>query len=333
MEAIWKDYVDLIAVADAAFYDISYVKGGEEISIYRGKAQPRPGEERVYITINDVCADFLKNTLPNISASFTPAELPVTFVIRVYDDEDDFWEYSASVQFLMDWSYNPNHDPLTDGLAHPINGRVDARQAILYTALNEEALFADVTLKNGDTFQVIIPVAITADFNADYNDDFAKSLRSAGSGTAVFDLSEIPNIDKVVIKGVEYKVANSCARYVLYYLNAYGGWDAFLIEGSHKELDQLTRESFNRAGEQINYRNEIKKTIELNTWWLSDAQSLKMHHLLNSTSVYLHDLQENEVIPVVLENTTTEYKTYLNQGGRLVNYKINVAYSHKRQRK
>lgn len=329
MEAIWKDYTVRLGDSGAISYEIGYTKGEEFIIIYRGKAQQKPGEDGVFITINDVCADFLKNTLPNISSSFTPADLPVKFSVENLNDVEGV----AEVQFLMDWSYDPKHDPLTDGLAHPINARVDARQLILFTALNEEALFADVTLKNGDTFQVVIPIAISPDFNDDFNEDFAKSLRIAGSGTAVFDLSEIQEVDKVAIKGVEYKVVTSCARYALYYLNAYGGWDAFLIEGNHKELDQITRESFNRQGEQVNYRNEIKKTAELSSWWLSDAQSLKMHHLLNSTSVYLHDLQENEVIPVVLENTTTEYKTYLNQGGRLVNYKINVAYSQKRQRK
>jgi hypothetical protein len=39
------------------------------------------------------------------------------------------------------------------------------------------------------------------------------------------------------------------------------------------------------------------------------------------------------MMPVVLTNTTTEYKTYKGNGGQLVNYAIEVAFANDRIRR
>ena len=73
--------------------------------------------------------------------------------------------------------------------------------------------------------------------------------------------------------------------------------------------------------------------MTLHTSWLSDDESSRMHHLLNSTEVYLFNLEKQEMIPVVLKNTITEYKTYKGNGGKLVNYAIEVEFANERTRK
>jgi hypothetical protein len=110
-----------------------------------------------------------------------------------------------------------------------------------------------------------------------------------------------------------------------------------LIEGAASEEDKLTRHTMTKAGvydrEKSNYLNEIEKSITLHTSWLSDEQSLRMHHLLNSTDVYMHDLEKNSILPVILEGSSTPYKTFKGEGGKLVNYTIEVTIAQTRMRR
>ena len=66
---------------------------------------------------------------------------------------------------------------------------------------------------------------------------------------------------------------------------------------------------------------------------MSDDEASRMHHLLNSPNVYLLDMETDEMMPVVLTNTTTEYKTYKGNGGKLVNYTIEATLAQERIRR
>ena len=82
-----------------------------------------------------------------------------------------------------------------------------------------------------------------------------------------------------------------------------------------------------------NYANEIVKSYNLVTGWLSDEEASRMHHLINSTEVYLYDIITQEMTPVVIPSTSCEYKTYKNNGCKLVNYTIKVDVAHNRVRR
>ena len=142
--------------------------------------------------------------------------------------------------------------------------------------------------------------------------------------------------------GIEYKTVSACeARYSLYYINSYGGVDVMVFKGrSNKKTDNVTRFNYSRSFrnntlefENVNYMNEIKATWELQTGWLVDKQSKKMHELVESTCVYLYDAQEQVYIPVVMTDKTLEYKTYHNQNNRFYNYTIKVEESQSRERR
>lgn len=336
MQPIWKDYYVTLGSSDAV--DFRITANGEVI--YTGRSVKRPEQDAVRIRINDICADFLANTLPTMSEQdFSYMVLPVKFGVETLLDGE--WDNIDEVEFINDWSYDYDHEPLEDGVAFPVNGRIAPDQWVVWTGLNVSQVEASVILTDGSTFSVIIPVAISEDFNADFNSDFARSVRSAASGTAVFKASSYGDVAAMVINGVRYDVADTCSRYALYYVNAYGGWDSLLIEGNHSEVDTLTRwtrevEYDNRNVQnrgRYNHVNEIVKSLTLHTSWLSDEQSARMHHLLNSTDVYLGDIATGAMIPVVLTDTQTEYKTYKGNGGRLVNYAINVTIAQERIRR
>ena len=336
---IWKDEIVNIGVADTLLYRITLEDTGEVI--YAGKAHKRPGADSNLVRINDVCADWLENVLPYLSqAEFTELNLPVTFNVLASTDGET-WTSKGSFQFINDWSYDYGYDPETMGMSFPINGRVDLRMPIVWTGLNVSQVTATITFTDGTTAQVIIPVAIAPDFNNDFNNDFSIHARSAGSGTAVFFLDEWENVAQIAIGNATYVVVTECAQYALYYVNAHGGWDCFLIEGNTIESDTLKRytremEYDNRdiqnRGVQ-NYVNEIAKGFTFHTGWLQDEQAERMHHLINSTDVYMYDIANEQMIPVTIPSTSCEYKTYKNQGNKLVNYTIQVQVAQSRVRR
>lgn len=334
---IWKDFFAQLA----GVYRI--IVADTEDVIYSGYAVPKPGETSAQVRINDICADYLDNVLPTLSqAEFTRLSNP-TFKVqsRVQGAGGYQWVDITSVQFLNDWSYDYDFDPVTMGLSFPINGHVDPRMPIVWTGYEVSEVEATIYLRDGSTFQVIIPVEITADFNNDFNADFALEVRASGSGTAVFFPSEWGDVVKIEINDSTFILEDTCAKYALYYVNAHGGWDSFLIEGNTLETDTLkrytrevvydNRDIINRGIQ--NYVNEITKGFTFHTGWLTGDQGERMYHLINSTNVYMYDIARQQMIPVTIPTTSCEYKTFKNQGNQLVNYTIQVQIAQNRIRR
>lgn len=334
---IWKDYFVELSSGDSIQYRI--VLDGTNEVIYSGKAYKRPGDSSISVRINDVCADYLQNVLPTLSqAEFSALDLPLTFNVQAYSST---WTTIESVQFLNDWSYDYDYDAATMGMSFPINGRIDARMPIVWTGLDVSQVTATINLEGGISFPVYIPVEISADFNDDFNQDFARSARSASSGTAVFYPSTWDNVESITIGNNTWQIVTDCARYALYYVNPYGGWESFLIEGNFLESDAVRRytrdvvydnRDVQNRGRQ-NYLNEITKAFTFHTGWLSDIQSSRMAHLINSTEVYMYDISAGQMIPVILTTNTCDYKTFSNQGNKLVNYTIQVEIAQSRIRR
>lgn len=335
---IWKDYFVNLGTGDSVQYRIM-VHDTDEI-IYSGKAFRKPGETNIYARVNDICADYLVNVLPTLSqAEFTELNLPLEFDVQYLSGSN--WLTAASPIFLNDWSYDYDFDADTMGLSFPITGEIDYRMPIVWTGLDVSEVTATLHFTDNTTATVIIPVEISDDFNDDFNDDFSHSVRAAGSGTAVFLPSAWDNLESIEVGLSTFRIVTECAHYALYYVNAYGGWDCLLMEGNSLETDTLkrytremvydNREISNRGIQ--NYVNEITKGFTLRTGWLLGDKGKMMHHLLNSTDVYLYDIANEQMIPVTIPTNTCEYKTYKNQGNTLVNYTIEVQVAQNRIRR
>lgn len=333
---IWKDYYVNLGAEQSVEYEVMY----NNETIYTGKAWKRPGQTRNLIRINELCADYLRNHLPSFGTEVVSENAHATFKIlkKVGTSQMTLVE---SVEFYNDWSYDYDYDPETMGLSSPIIGRMDVRQLIVNTPYNKSVISAKIRLKNGESFNMYVPVKKTDDFNDDFNADFCHSIINSYVDTAVFSLAQWEDVESVTIDNHVFKVVNTCHKYALYYVNAHGGWDSLLIEGNHSEVDNLTRHTREIEYDNTNvsnrgtrnFVNEIKKALTLHTSWLSDAEASRMHHLLNSTEVYLYDLERGQMTPVLLTNATTEYKTYKGNGGKLVNYAIEVEYANGRMRR
>ena len=156
----------------------------------------------------------------------------------------------------------------------------------------------------------------------------------AGVATWVRDCADLQGC-KITVNGVSYS-CNYCGDFAVYYVGKKGGWNSFLFEGICKRTDKLTDYKYNRVVDNtsINFEDnkylvELNPSYELRTGWLTDEQAEKFaSELISTPKMYLHKLVENEIVPAMVMNSTSEYKTFENTGRRLVQYTITVQESH-----
>jgi hypothetical protein len=100
-----------------------------------------------------------------------------------------------------------------------------------------------------------------------------------------------------------------------------------LFSVSINPVSDYYRKAINNTTKQFatkKYLNVINTSYKLYTDWLTDDEASRMHHLLESTEVYLHNLEDDTIIPVNLTNSTCEYKTFTNNARRKFYYEINA---------
>ena len=314
---IWKDFEVTLGTGDYAEYTIRTSTSATD-TIYTGKAWKKPGETSVKIIINDICADYMRQSLPDISTTGLKAcnTYNKTFFVYVGDTQ------KASVLFWLDYSYDyaiAGNDYL---LSDPIDGELDYRMPIIHTMRYNTG-----TVDYG-----------RASFNSDFNFDFdiLPGVTIVGWGNYVHLLTSA-DIDRDIriielVGETNYHIIDSCAKFALYYVNEYGGWDALVMKGGYKKVDKYKRyemkRSYNNAVAsnrgRFNYANEETFSYDLRTALLSDSEASRMHHLLGSTMVYMYDLETGILQPVVITDNSCEYKTYKNNGLKMSQYTIEV---------
>lgn len=169
-----------------------------------------------------------------------------------------------------------------------------------------------------------------------YTEDLSNKLWPCGSYLIV-GFVEGGNISD---RQIRYDIDTTSKDYVLYYTNSAGGWDSLLVEGNVRKNDEIKSETYTRKVLNTSqefarnkYLNTITSSWVLYTGYLNDIQASKMFNLIESTKVYLHNLKDNTITPVLITDTNCEYKTYTNQGKNKFYYTINVEASQDTYRK
>ena len=308
MIPIWKDTHYVVEGTENStfeysirMYDGTIIENGTQIenwvTIFNGKAWAKPVTNEISININRICKDYLKSDLPDIRKVLLTETHSQLDCVKTFGIFNGAGVKVAEYKFILDWSYeNVNFNNRPTVLSRPINGKAVDGMMGFYTTLNSR-----------DEVQTIISPSIGG-----LND----AVRSQ-----IYTLINTP-----------------CnAKYALYYLNRYGGWDGFLIEGNVTKKDGYNRYYIDTPynnnsidfGKKV-YHNEIVTSYELHTSWLNDSQSGNLaFNLLSSNMVYIHNLVENTIEPVVIVDAEAVYKTFKNQGNKLCNYTINVECSQK----
>lgn len=335
---IWKDYA--VTLDTGVSYADFEIRVGDDTGplIYSGRAYTRPGETDPTARINDICAGYIAGTFPNLGTRFTPMQVSETFSVVVGGSEVD------NVTFVNDWSYDDSKAwTAGDVLSDPVNGELDPRQVLFFSVLSgQTSVNVTIYFTDGTSAVVAVPVAFSADFNDDFNGDFAQQDDPSRSGTAILDLSAFSGVDRVAFLGITMKVRQQgCARYCAAYVNAFGGWDTLILDGYTTRQDALVRHTIDvehdngdlAARGRKDYAIEVTPSWTLRTGFLTDAQSLRMRHLLNSTEVYLQDLMTGEWRPVVIADTETPVQSFKGNGRQRNEYTFNAQLAQERFRR
>ena len=333
MLPIWKDY-DIQLANTAISGGIAYrLKAGGSV-FFEGRAFARPGESVIKARLNDIIASQLVRGFTPAGESDTPL---LTVTVEVYSS-GSWSQVGSALSFYADWSYDVDFDSETDPLNAPISDVLLPGQLVPATRGDEDT-------SSTITFRVGYATP-TGDFNADFNADFlvigtdyAEVSKTVGpAGTAWLDLMDYPTAVSVEVLGKTYRVGGgSCNKHAFYYVNAYGAWDTLVVQGNTKIVDALTRHTTEKvynngtttARGMVNYVNEVTQKYTFNTAYMTSEDSLRMHHLLNSPHVLVHDTVTGHIRPLTLTGTANERK----HGARLYSYAIEATLAQQRLRR
>ena len=323
----------------------------EGTPIYEGIGSAAPNSVEIWVSINDIVADYLSAPF-NIDGSRWVAQpqLGGWFALDAYDTANSVWENMTYYFFVMDYSYDRDFDLAAMPLAHPVTGIVAPNQWLVVSFVDvegQEEVEWILTFNDGTQSNISQPLARYADFNYDFNNDFAVDAEDAAvAGYAGLYLGNHPDLASVVcecgdLSSPVYSVRqDTCKRYALYYRNAYGGYDSLLLDGA-KRAENYSRATIGRwadnsvAGQRevFDYRNDIEEAWTMRIGGLTDAQAERMPQVMGSTDAYLCDLNTDTLIPLNLTDAACEEKTYRKQGGKRIDYQITAKRAQKRERR
>lgn len=313
---IWKDYVYTVPIQASR---IPYLVKFNGNNIYKGWSYEMDGTNE--IVINEVCRDYLSTRFPstnNVWVQDYYASRDFDLYIGLDEDQEPQTKVSQ-VHFNYDWSYDSDYlnTPSESWIAmEPLQDFYDSRQYHIFSV-------------NG-------PATLTDTSHYSYiNSNNARSLirTQLPTGTATL-FSQNGNYSR------KFHIIDNCGiRYCLYYVNSRGGWDSVLVDGIYTKKDKYTRETYtqNYRTPSINrgvveYRNNITESWTLYFRSLGDSKNPLFHNLFESTNVYLHDLEEGRIVPVIIVSREMTYKTRKNQGKKLYTYEIEVESSQRKLR-
>lgn len=362
---------------DLDVVDYAIIVNGE--TLFSGRAAKRPGDSYVQIRLNDILAGLLRQSEAGsftiAKTQFTAYGrvffgVSSGFAVQVSDPANVITTEVEDGVVFADWSYDRIRDSAFP--AQPdqavINQFKAAYMGALISPVADSRQFVVASTIKGTMFTIykkIVSSGIT------YNAVFSYTNSAHGEDPRVFavkasdmqemwlseggqpfyhfdirwDDGDFPNGanlykgNSLGDPGYDFTIEDTCARYCLYYLNAFGGWDWLLIRGKAVETRKITRSSIERLastdllfgriqhrGKDVIDQTDVKH-LELHTHWLPDAEARRMWHLTGSPDVYVHDLEDGVIYPAVLTGTTHQEKSYRGQGSRLVQYTIDLDYA------
>lgn len=279
--------------------------------IYSGRAFAAPGAGGVDILLNTFAEDLL--TTPWITPTgWTGRAVNSGVVLTIVESRGE----RKSVYFVADWDNAAN---IARRPSDPIDGRVDVRQPFLATSYNAVVNFY---FEVGDVYG--------GDFDNGTEGQAAQLTLPAGTFANDAGKTLVVTDDD---GATTMQIVKSCAEWCIFYVNARGGWDSFLIDGATKVVDTYERQSVRLIANPTRTRtaehltNGITRKMTFRTGWLTDDQAAKMHNLLGSVSVYAYNLNTEEVIPLILTGNECVYKSYRGEGAKLVRYDIDAEVS------
>lgn len=320
MTPIWQDiYVTIPSNYPPFFVQINGTQ------VYAGRGAFMPNEATIKVRINDIIADYLSYVTPNFFDTESISFDVLNVAVRRYDGQI-IW----SDTIIPDWSYTHNYNPEAGLPLYPIDNRLHPRQVFVMT--NYGGLLAEAEVEYDDGYLY--------NEDLDYGPNVVSFIAPQGEGDRKTLLIIIGSGETT--RFYDYTYTKGCERFVLYYINAYGGWESLLCDGTSTTSESYTRNTYKRVYDNndalargtVNYANEVAKTYTLRTGLLTEEGAANMHHLIGSPMVFLQDFaNDGEVVPVTIDDKSVEAKTFNSNGRRPIQYTIKATLARDRVRR
>lgn len=131
-----------------------------------------------------------------------------------------------------------------------------------------------------------------------------------------------------------------CGYGALYYSNNMGGWDSFLIEGTVVKKDTYQRYTINNKWIADTLKpgtrtlvNTIDESWTLKTHLLKDDEAKNLaENLYGSNNIFFHNFADDKITPVVITDTSVEYKNLRSNKNKRFYLTINIKSTQPKQR-
>lgn len=288
---IWKDTY----YTTTAYTLDYYIRVASGSTIFSGRAYKYPDSENLEIKVNDICSSYLDSKLsPNffnmINGYGSTGHSSIPNALKTFELCDSADTVLSRFEFYNDWSYDKSFQLTTSGTS---------------LGTNITDAFTSGMIKLHTVYEPI------------------------GGGTDIC-------INWAYLQGdnPNYMYSRTvCSDYAIYYCNSYGGWFSYVPEGKIVESKDMEFFNYKKSGnntkygegnrEEVRFQTNYKPNWEVNTSWLTDAESKNLYNnLLSSNYIYLHNIKDNKIYPVHIVDTSVTKKTF--EGERtLINYTIN----------
>jgi hypothetical protein len=246
--------------------------------------------------------------LENYANEFIVTDLEDNSVIEKYTFRDD-WSYKTNESYFLN---NPIKYRYVNKVKYIV---ADIRQLLpisIYRLSGSNSKIDNVVVPTSTEYQTLKIM------------DLSKHTTNRVYATNSRIIGDVEDSLVVEIEETDY-------NYCLYYKNAFGGYDYYLIDGNVTKSDNISANYYNNYAnntkqefEKKKYLNRITNNYTLYTDYFTEDEQERFEDLVTSTEVYLHNLKTNEILPVNVTNTNFTQKTFTNNGKKLWYNIINV---------
>lgn len=284
VKPVWKDFI--ISFDD----DAEFTLMENDREFFKAHIYPKPNETKSNFYLNKIMQDYVY--LKPLDALFSGSDVQyhndgLKRIELKREGNNAITEY----YFKYDYSYEDNNDLLLTEFILPyfVKG-----QYVLLTFRNETTETKLYSYQIGG-------IATTISINP-----FEYKTIKISTG----------NNSQIIINGKIYPIVDACrTNYVLYYLNSKGGWCSLPVEGRVTKRDSLNTFEFTRNYNntlpefgRMRYLSEYNTTYTFNTGWIKEEDVEKVVDMLESNMLYVHILDDDKIVPLLLDNTNVDYK-------------------------
>lgn len=274
--------------------------------IYTGKAVARPDEGFISINISPIVQNYLNSELPDVAfnyGDFNTGTMNMPNSIKRFALYDSKGNMLDTYKYINCWDYETYFETFETDNSYSLS--VPANNHSVYGMYNFSTSYYKT---NGGEVKTTIEAGTRQDMP---NTGDTSSISLAG-----------------------------CAAGALYYSNAKGGWDSFLIEGNVKKSDAFEKYTINNKWHTNTLEsgtrtlvNTVTESWVLMTHLLTDNEmKIIAANLFGSNNIYFHDLVSDKIYPVKITDTKVEYKTRKTNKNKVYYATINIQSNQPKQR-